>query len=148
MILTHPAHQRLIAIRCPSSGIYLLSLTNPYSAPPSLTVPSTPTLQVCSTRFNKVTQYLAKNAFSMATKPDLARYYHCAVSCPFPSTFITAINNRNFSACLGLTVDLIAKHLPKSLATAKGHAKLARKNIRSTRPKDPTPDLPVTSESL
>ena len=45
MILTHPAHQSLIATRCPSSGIYLMSLTNPHSAPPSLTSPSMPTLQ-------------------------------------------------------------------------------------------------------
>ena len=44
MIFVHPDHQRLIATRCPSSGMYLLSLTNPNSAPPSLTFPSTPTL--------------------------------------------------------------------------------------------------------
>ena len=35
------------------------------------------------------------------------------------------------------------KASPKSLATAKGHEKLARKNVRSTRPQDPTQDLPV-----
>ena len=56
------------------------------------------------------------------------------------------INNRNFSAWPGLTAELIAKHLPKSLATAKVHAKLSRKNVRSTRPQDPTPDPPVTSD--
>ena len=32
----------------------------------------------------------------------------------------------------------------KILATAKVHDKLARKNIRSIRTQDPTPDLPVT----
>ena len=32
----------------------------------------------------------------------------------------------------------------KEPATAKGHDKLARKNVRSTIPQDPTPDLPVT----
>ena len=79
MILIHPFHQRLIATRCPSSGMYLLSLTNPHSAPPHLTFLSTPTLQACSTRFNKGTKKLANTAFSMATKPDLAMYYHRAV---------------------------------------------------------------------
>ena len=55
MILTHPAHQILCATRCPSSGMYLISLTNPHSAPPPLTVPIMPTLQACYTRFNKGT---------------------------------------------------------------------------------------------
>ena len=80
----------------------------------------------------------------MATKPDLAMYYHRAAFSPVPTTFITAINNGNLSTWPGLTAELISKHLPKSLATAKGHDKLARKNVRSTRPQDPTPDLPVT----
>ena len=144
MILTHPAHQILCATKCPSSGMYLMSLTNPHSVSPPLTVPSMPTLQACSTRFNKGNNYLAKNTFSMATKPYLTMYYHRAAFSPVPTTFITAIKNGNFSTCPGLTSELISKHLPKSLATAKGHDKLARKNLRSTIPQDPTPDLPVT----
>ena len=39
MILTHLANQILIVIRCPSSGMCLLYLTNPHSDPPSLTFP-------------------------------------------------------------------------------------------------------------
>ena len=93
MILTHTAHQSIIATICPSSGMYLMSLTNPYSAPPSLTFPIMSTLQACSTIFNKGTNYLANNASSMATKPDLVMYYHCAAFSPVPTTFITAINN-------------------------------------------------------
>ena len=73
----------------------------------------------------------------MAMKPDLAIYYHRAVFCPVPSTLITETNNGNFSTWPGLTAELISRHLPKSLATAKGHAKLAQKSIMSTRPKDP-----------
>ena len=96
-----------------------------------------PTLQACSTRFNKGTNYLVNNAFAMATKPDLAMYYHRAAFSPFPTTFISAINNGTFSTWPGLAAELISKHLPKSLATAKGHNKLARKNIRSTRPQEP-----------
>ena len=90
MILTHPAHQSLIATIFPSSGMYLMSLTNLHSAPPPLTFPSTPTLQAYSTRFNKGTKYLANNAFSMATKPDLAMYYHRAAFSSVLTTFITA----------------------------------------------------------
>ena len=53
MMLIHPNHKKLRAARCPSSGMYLMYLTNPHSAPPPLTVPSMPTLQACSKRFNK-----------------------------------------------------------------------------------------------
>ena len=67
----------------------------PTLRPAPLTVPSTPTLQACSTRFNKGTNYLANNAFAMATKPDLAMYYHRAAFSPVPTTFITAINNQS-----------------------------------------------------
>ena len=46
------------------------------------------------------------------------------------TTFISEINNGSFSTWPGLKAELISKHLPKSLATAKGHNKLARKNVR------------------
>ena len=85
MMLTHTNHKNLCADRCPSSGIYLMSLINPHSAPPPLTVTSMPTLQACSTRYNKGTNYLVNNAFVMATKPDLAMYYHRAAFSPLHS---------------------------------------------------------------
>ena len=137
MMLTHTKHKNLCAARCPSSGMYLMSLINPHSAPTPLTVPSIPTLQACSTRFNKGTNYLENNAFAMATKPDLTMYYHRAAFSPVPTTFISEINNGNFYTWPGITAELIPKHLPKSLATAKGHNKLTRKNVRSTRPQEP-----------
>ena len=109
--------------------MYLLSLPNPHSAPPSLMFPSTPKLQACFTRFAQDTAYLVNNAFSMAKKPDLAIYFHHSAFCPVPSTFIMEINKEKFSTWPGLTAELIAKHLPKILAAAKGHAKLARKTL-------------------
>ena len=137
MMLTHPKHKNLCTARCPSSGMFLMSLINPHSALPPLIVPSMPTLQACSTRFNKGTNYVVNNAFTIATKPDLAMYYHHAAFSPVPTTFISAINKGNFSTWPGLTAELISKHLPKSLATEKGHNKLARQNVRSTRPQEP-----------
>ena len=85
-----------------------------------------PVMLACSTRFIKYSKYLANNAFSMATNPDLAMYYHRTAFFPVPSTFITAINNGNFSTCPGLIAEMISKHLPKSLVTAKVHSKLDR----------------------
>ena len=137
MMLTHPNHKNLCAARFPSSGMYLMSLINPHSALLTLTFPRMPTLQACYTRFNKGTNYVANNAFAMATKPDLAMYYHRSAFYPVPTTFISAINKGNFSTWPGLTAELISKHLPKSLTTAKGHNKLARQNVRSTRPQEP-----------
>ena len=137
MMLTHHNHKNLCAAICPSSGMYLMSLINPHSAPPPLTVSSLPALQVCSKSFNKGTNYLINNAFAMATKPDLTMYYHRAAFSLVPTTFISAINNGNFSTWPGLTAELISKHLPNSLAKAKGHNKLARQNVRSTRPQEP-----------
>ena len=112
MMLTYPNHKNLCAARCPSSGMYLMSLINPHFAPPTPTVPSMPTLQACSTRFNKGTNYVVNNAFAMATKPDLAMYYHRSAFSPVPTTFISEINNGNFSTWPGLTAALISKHLP------------------------------------
>lgn len=139
LILTHSHHKDLIATRCPSSGMYLLSLTAPHSALP---VPARPP---CSARSTDSDSFLSNNAFSMTTKPDLAIFYHRAVFSPVPSTFIAAINKGFFSSWPGLTADLISKHLPKSLATAKGHSKLARIHIRSTRPALSPPALPPPS---
>ena len=119
--------------------MYLMYLINSHSAPLTPTVPSMPTIQACYTSFNKGTNYVANNAFAMATKPDLAMYYHRAAFSPVLSTFISAIDKGNFSTWPGLTTELISKHLPNSLATAKGYNKLARQNVRSTRPQE----LPV-----
>ena len=37
----------------------------------------------------------------------------------------------------GLTANAVAKYLPKSIATRKGHLDKTRKNIRLTQPKEP-----------
>ena len=129
--------------------MYLLDLENPHSPPPPSTLPSMSRFLACST---SCAPHLSNSAFAMKTKPDLAVYYHRAAFCPVPSTFISAINAGNFSSWPGLTADLISKHLPKSIATAKGNNKLARKNIQSTRrpvitpaPSPEPPVLPATT---
>ena len=43
----------------------------------------------------------------MATNPDLAMYYHRADFSPVPTTFISEINNGNFSTWPELTAELI-----------------------------------------
>jgi hypothetical protein len=59
---------------------------------------------------------------------------------PGPFTWVRAIHAGHFATWPGLTAELVHKHLPPSLATAKGHLDQQRQNIRSTQA--PT-NLPV-----
>ena len=68
----------------------------------------------------------------MKTKADLVQYLHRAAFSPVVSTWTRAIDAGFFATWPGLTSDLVRKHLPKSLATAKGHLRQDRQNIRST----------------
>ena len=76
------------------------------------------------------------------TLKDLVVYLHQATFSPVPSTWIAAIDAGFFSTWPGLTSDLVRKHLPKSLSTAKGHMQKTKMNIRSTK----TNPLPSISE--
>jgi hypothetical protein len=73
------------------------------------------------------------------------QFLYAACGSPVPSTWITAINNGHFATWPGLTADLVRKHLPKSMATVKGHLNQKRKNLRSTKPK---PDTPLDNQPI
>ena len=47
---------------------------------------------------------------------------------------IHTIKNIHFTTWPGLTESLIRKHLPKAIATSKGHLRGQQKNIKSTKP--------------
>ena len=74
------------------------------------------------------------NVYAMRTKTDLVKYLHSACFSPCVQTWCDAIDLGYFSTFPGLTTTLVQKHLPKSIATAKGHLKKQRQHIRSTRP--------------
>ena len=65
--------------------------------------------------------YIALNAYDMTTNRDLVQYLHRCAGCPVVSTCTRAIQAGYFVTWSGLTVKLVRKHLPKSLATTKGH---------------------------
>ena len=67
-------------------------------------------------------------------KSDLAAFLHGALFSPVTSTLTKAIDNNHFISWPGLTTKLIKKHLPKSVATAKGHLNEERQHIQSTKP--------------
>ena len=67
-------------------------------------------------------RYLQQHKMSIVirkkqTHHDLVRYLHAACFAPVPSTWTKAIRNNNFITWPGLTVDLVNKHLPTSMAT-------------------------------
>jgi hypothetical protein len=66
-------------------------------------------------------------------KANLATFLHGCAFSPSPTTLLRAISRGNFNNWPGMTIELISKHLPKSMATSKGHMRMQQKNIQSTR---------------
>ena len=64
-------------------------------------------------------------------KVQLAQYLHATYLSPTSRTLIQAIKNNHFISWPGLTVDLIKKHLPKSIATLRGHMTSERQGLQS-----------------
>jgi hypothetical protein len=69
----------------------------------------------------------------MKTLADLVQYFHRACFSPVIKTWTQAIDAGFFATWPRLTSALVRKHLPKSVATAKGHLRQDRKNVRSTK---------------
>ena len=64
---------------------------------------------------------------------ELAQYLHVACFSPVKSTFETGMKNQNFTSSPGLTPSIIAKHLPKSIATVQGHIHQEQQHLQSTK---------------
>ena len=66
---------------------------------------------------------------------------------PSKSTLLRAIRKNHLITFLGLTTNLISKHLPKSESASKGHLDQEFKNLRSTKTKN-QPDIPENDETI
>jgi hypothetical protein len=123
-----------------NSGLWNIRLSNPpMPTPLSSAFPATApthTMLVCEH---------ANNVHEMRNQSDLVAYLHRACFSPTKSTWLKAINAGYFATWPGLTAELVSKHLPKSIATAKGHLRQERQNLQSTatplRPKTPITNL-------
>ena len=60
-------------------------------------------------------------------------YFHQCLCSPPKSALLKAIRNKQLDSIPVLTYELIAKHLPPSTATEKGHIIITRQGARSTR---------------
>jgi hypothetical protein len=74
------------------------------------------------------------------TKTALAQYLYGCCGSPVMSTWQRAIKNGNFVTWPGIDSLSLAKHLPKSIASAKGHLDQERKNLQSTKRASPIID--------
>ena len=79
------------------------------------------------------------------TKRDLAQYMSGDLFNPTPSTLIQAINKGHFTSWSGLTTSLISKHLPNTIATAKGHLDQKIINLQRTKIANNLPVPPPSS---
>ena len=82
------------------------------------------------------------------SKHDLIVYLHAACFSPTKTTFINAIKKNFLTTWPGLTADLVNKHLPTSVHTAKGHIKQELQGLQSTKKNLPTiqDDMHPTSD--
>jgi hypothetical protein len=68
-----------------------------------------------------------------SSREQLAIYHHTTLGSPAPSMLLCAIQRGHLTTFPGLTMQLISKHLPKSIATTLGHQDQEAQNIRSTK---------------
>ena len=85
---------------------------------------------------------LANNAHYDQTKKEIIDYYHRCALCPRMSTRIESIDKDFCSTWPGITNAAVRKHIPKAVATAKGHMSQKIQGIKST--KTTTPTTPLT----
>ena len=71
---------------------------------------------------------------------DHLSFLHAACFSPVKSTWIKAIKNNNFVTWPAVNQSNVNKHLPKSVATAKGHLDQLRQGTNSTKPQEINPD--------
>jgi hypothetical protein len=84
-------------------------------------------------------QPTANNVHELTVKLDIVTYLHRACFSPVPSSWLKAIDAGHFATWPGLTIDLVRKHLAKSVATSKDHMRQERQHLRSTQ----TSSLPL-----
>jgi hypothetical protein len=113
-------------------ALWDIPLATPIS--PSLSIAPMPLLAANAIiRHNMPT--LAANAIIRKdmTKTALAQYLYGCCGSPVTSTWQRVVNNGNFVTWPGIKSLSLAKHVPKSIDSAKGHLDQERKNLPSTK---------------
>ena len=136
VLLTKDSSTKLSGTRYHNNGLYFIPLQGYLNSTPSprLTTfqPDMAALTSASHTHPQVYVF-ANSAHHMNTLPALLQFLHRACFSPVVDTWYKAIGAGYFATWLGLTSKLLQKHLLASNETAKGHLRLARQHIRSTR---------------
>jgi hypothetical protein len=74
----------------------------------------------------------------------LVSFYHSCLGFPIKQTWLDAIKTGNCDTFNGLTYSNVARYCPDADKTILGHLAQQRQNVRSTKPKRPTPSSPTT----
>jgi hypothetical protein len=110
----------------------------------------------------EATQFMAMTAQAYSTPYNpqtpnlpsiraLVSFYHACLGFPVKQTWLDAIKAGNCDTFNGLTYSNVARYCPDANKTILGHLAQQRENVRSTKPKLPTPlsppALPTTAPS-
>jgi hypothetical protein len=120
LILDSAGNLVLHGSRSPVDKIWLIDVSGP-PPPPVATIRPTTSLLSASV----ITE-------ARGTQAQIVAYYHATMGSPSISTLEDALN-RQFVQLPGLTLEMLRKYPPSSVATAKGHMDQFRQGMRSTK---------------
>ena len=86
----------------------------------------------------------ASFSYHRTTQENNVKFMHQSLCNPPKSSLLTAIRRGFLRGAPHLNLRSVAKYLPPSMATAKGHLKRPRKGIRSTTPRTPRITVPAS----
>jgi hypothetical protein len=100
---------------------------------------------------NHIPEPIANNVYELRNTCALVHYLHKALFSPAKSAMLQGVKDGHLITWPGITEDAINKHLKLTPATAMGHMKQRRQNIRSTSKTpivaQPTPDTDLGSKT-
>jgi hypothetical protein len=94
--------------------------------------------------FGDTSREVASFSYHRTTKENNVKFVHQSLCNPPRSSLLAAIRNGFLRGAPHLNFKSVAKYLPPSMATAKGHMKRPRQGIRSTTPKRPHVYVPAS----
>jgi hypothetical protein len=124
----------LTGYKDPISNLWTLPIL---PSEPTWTTPDAPHPLPLSPCISDTPQELANFSYHHTSTENNVRFMHQSLCNPPKSSLLKAIHQGFFRGAPHLKGKNVAKYLPPSMATSKGHMKRPRKGICSTTPKQP-----------
>ena len=126
-IVKHNGKIVLQGHKCDKTGLWMVPLDTRDSVGQMQIQPSEEVLE--HMQFSNFAYEYLGNIIPTSSKEELAMYYHQCLCSPPKTTMLRAIRNGQLQSFPGLTYELIARHLPPSTATDKGHMIRTRSGV-------------------